>query len=236
MAVAESTIDMQASRTGERLFQLVKIHDISVTLVRLQPGAHRSDNHANVIDPAHTVPMILFRFTLALASSLLLIGATRAEVAPDIVVAKAPEGYRIHVEALLPAPPRQVWAALTDCARAKSFVPHLESCRILSRDPAGRWDVRENVANPPFLARVRTIVRSDYQPIRGFTYKLVSGDMRKSEGAWTLTPKGSGTHIVYEALVDPDMAAPSMVITAAIRSDLPSMFRKLDELSRAVSP
>lgn len=180
--------------------------------------------------------MTNLRTLLAFALLIAPVETTWAQSPPRVEVNRTSEGYRIHVEADLVAPPQRVWAVLTDCAQAKLFIPHLESCRIVRRDAGGRWEERENVVNPPFLPRIRTLVRNDFQPIRGFKYKLVSGDMKKSEGTWSLTPSGAGTHIVYDALAEPDSEAPAALVSALIRNDLPSMFRKLDALSREDAP
>ena len=193
-------------------------------------------DHVSVTDLVQAAAMIDSRLLLALVSLIVNVDLTWAQSAPRVDVSRTDEGYRIHVEADLGSPHRRVWAVLTDCTQAKAFVPHLESCRILARDATGRWDERENVVNPPFLPRIRTVVRNDYQPMRGFKYKLVSGDMKRSEGSWSLSPKGVGTHVVYDALVEPNTEAPAALILALIRNDLPSMFRKLDSLSRESAP
>jgi len=165
----------------------------------------------------------------------LLPQATAAQGAPTIDVRQDGDSYLIRVEATLPAPARQVWAALTNCERAREFVPHLESCRIVEKDPAGRWDVRENVANPPLLPRIRTVVRNEYTPTSGFTYRLVSGDMKVSEGSWSLKPAGNSTHVIYSARVQPGMSAPSFLVIGAIKSDLPDMFSNLAILTRKLA-
>ncbi len=169
---------------------------------------------------------ILTSFLCALLSQ-----AAAAQSAPTIDVRQDGDSYLIRVEAVLPAPARQVWAALTNCERAREFVPHLESCRIIEKDPAGRWDIRENVANPPLLPRIKTIVRNDYTPTSGFTYRLVSGDMQVSEGSWSVKPAGNSTSVIYSARVQPKILAPSFLVVSAIKSDLPEMFANLATLS-----
>jgi ribosome-associated toxin RatA of RatAB toxin-antitoxin module len=172
-----------------------------------------------------------YRTILISLLSALLPQMVAAQSPPTIDVQQNGDSYLIRVEATLPAPARQVWAALTNCARAREFVPHLESCRIIEKDPAGRWDVRENVANPPLLPRIRTVVRNEYTPTSGFTYRLVSGDMKVSEGSWSVKAAGNSTNVIYAARVQPSIAAPSFLVIGAIKSDLPSMFENLAILS-----
>ena len=157
-----------------------------------------------------------------------------AQTAPAVFVVEEGSAWRIKVEAKLQAPQKQIWATLTDCRLAADFIPHFESCRIIEKDPAGRWDVRENVSNPPFLPRNRTLIRSDYRAPNGFTYRLVSGDMRRSEGSWELIPQAGGTLLRYSALVEPLVAVPSFLIIPAIKNDVAEMIRKLGEVSAGV--
>jgi uncharacterized protein YndB with AHSA1/START domain len=154
-----------------------------------------------------------------------------AQTASEVTVSEEGSAWRIAVEGRMSAQVRQVWQALTDCAKARDFIPHFEACRIVEKDPAGRWDIRENISNPPFLPRNRTIIRSDYRAPHSFTYKLVSGDMRRSEGTWELIPQAGGTLLRYSALVEPLVAVPSFLIVPAIKNDVSDMFRRLDALS-----
>ncbi len=158
-------------------------------------------------------------------------GIAWAQSPPSVDVATEGPVFIIRAEAVLSAKPAQIWATLTDCAKAPSFVPNLESCKVIEKDPAGRWDIRENIANPPFLPRVKTIVRNEYAPLRGFTYRLVSGDLRLSEGSWTINPIATGTRVTYAARFEPKIPAPSFLIVNAIKTDLPRLFSKLESAS-----
>ncbi len=158
------------------------------------------------------------------------------ERVPQILVEEEGDGIlRILVRGFIAQTPQAVWTVLTDCALATRFVPHLESCRIVERDPDGRWDVRENISNPPILPRVRTVVRNDFKVGRNyaFTYRLVSGDMRLSDGRWSLEAGDGGTLVLYEARIAPNVPAPLFLIRNAISHDFPEMFRRLGALSEA---
>ena len=151
-----------------------------------------------------------------------------AQTAPIIAVSEEGSAWRIKVEARLAVSPKQLWAALTDCNQARDFIPHFESCRILEKESAGKWDIRENISNPPFLPRNRTIIRSVYRAPNGFSYKLVSGDMKQSEGAWELTPQKDATLLNYSALFEPLISIPAFMIVPALKKDLADMFQKLE--------
>ena len=53
---------------------------------------------------------------------------------------------------------------MTDCDLAPKMVAKLKSCRILERDPQGRWDIREEVSQMTFMPSVRTVYREDFEP------------------------------------------------------------------------
>lgn len=105
------------------------------------------------------------------------------EVTPD---AAGASGF-IRAGIDIPAPREAVWRALTDCALVPRIAVGLRSCRVLRRDPEGRWDVREHVSRLiPLLPEIRTEFRSDYTPLDGFSYRRTGGDMQVLEGRWRL--------------------------------------------------
>jgi hypothetical protein len=124
-----------------------------------------------------------------------------------------------------------VWSVLTDCPGGKRILSHFESCRIVSLDLSGRWDIREHVMKPPLLPRVRTVARNDFEPPHRLSFKLIKGDLRVSEGTWTLTLEGKVTRVKYEARVAPSFSMPQFLLEAAIRRELTAMLLALDEVS-----
>ena len=144
-----------------------------------------------------------------------------------------PEGAATRVSAVveIAASPVAVWAVLTDCARAPNVIPHLESCRIVDKDPAGRWDLREHIINPPLLPRMRTLVRNDFQVPRRLAFKLQGGDMRVSDGAWELQPLNGGTRLTYVAVIAPKFVTPQFLITRAMAQDFPAMLKAIQRSS-----
>ncbi len=65
---------------------------------------------------------------------------------PVVALSPAPGGDATQIRAAIdiPAPAPAIWSIITDCTHTMRFVPGLESCRVLERDPAGRWDIREH--------------------------------------------------------------------------------------------
>jgi uncharacterized protein YndB with AHSA1/START domain len=121
------------------------------------------------------------------------------------------------------APPERVFAVMTDCALAPRMAPSLKSCRILERDPAGRWDVREHISRPMlFFPSVRSVFRSDYDPPRGFAYRRTGGDLKVLEGDWRLAPLDGGTRtrVVYEGRAALPFAVPHALARAVLRQQV----------------
>lgn len=145
------------------------------------------------------------------------------------------EVMQVRASIRISATPNAVWAVVSDCARAPDIIPHLESCRIAERDPRGRWDIREHVINPPLWPKLRTIVRNDFDPPRRLSFRLLSGDMKVSDGAWTLRGDGVETVLSYDAQVAPTFAAPQFIIARSIKSDFPKMLKEIDRASRGQS-
>jgi uncharacterized membrane protein len=137
------------------------------------------------------------------------------------------DATRIRGSIAIAAPPMAVWKVLNDCPRMPKIIPHLESCRVLEKDPAGHWDVTENVVNPPLLSRVRTIMRNTLEPGKRLAFKLVRGDLRVSEGEWRLEAAGKGTMLIHDAVVAPNFFAPQFVLEQAIKTDFPNVLRAI---------
>lgn len=135
------------------------------------------------------------------------------------------------------APREVVWSIVTDCGLAPSMVASLKSCRILDRDPAGRWDVREHVSRPRILPPVRSVFRSEYQRPARITFRKAGGELRMLEGEWRLEPlnRGAATRVLYEQRAAFPYRAPDALIRMGMRRDVPQALLALrrEALARA---
>ena len=57
----------------------------------------------------------------------------------------------IHAAIDIAAPPRTVWAVMTDCKMAARLVSSVTSCRIMQGDQRSGWDIREQVTKANFF-------------------------------------------------------------------------------------
>ncbi len=152
---------------------------------------------------------------------------------PVVSLSPAPhdEASRIHAAVDIGAPQAAVWSIMTNCAGAARFVPGLESCRVLERDPEGRWDIREHrIRWAWFMPKVRSVFRTDYDPPKGLRFRRVAGTLRRNEGEWRLTPRAGGTtRVSYDATLAASVPAPDFMIEQALRRDIATVLRRLKQ-------
>ena len=160
-------------------------------------------------------------------------GQAWAEVLPD-----SDGAGLIHAAIDISAPPRTVWAVMTDCRLAARLVISVTSCKVLQVDPRARWDVREQVTRGGlFFPALRNVYRSDYQPYSVIRFHRLSGDLRIEEGEWRLQPLdgGAATRVIYVNRVAVDLFAPAFLVRAGIRKDTPKVLMNLRRESLAAS-
>lgn len=176
-------------------------------------------------------------FSTLLAAALLAAAPLPTRAAEPVIHVAMDEtvnAARVHASIDIDAPPAIVWAVISDCARAPSVIPNLESCRILQHDAAGHWDIREHVINWALLMpKLRTVVRTSYEGNRRLMFKRVGGDMRVSEGEWRVEPLGNAraTRLTYDALVAPSFPVPDFMIEHTVREDFPNVLRAIERVS-----
>ncbi|MFC3071178.1 SRPBCC family protein [Phenylobacterium soli] len=156
---------------------------------------------------------------------------------PFVDVRPAADGDSGLIQAAIDieASPEVVFSVIADCDLAPRMVMSLKSCRITERDPAGRWDVREQVSKMTFLPSVRNVFRSDYEPPRAIRFHRVSGDLKVYEGEWRIEPRGAGARVTYEAQVGTPFRVPRPLARMGLRMEVPRALLALrrEALARA---
>jgi ribosome-associated toxin RatA of RatAB toxin-antitoxin module len=143
------------------------------------------------------------------------------------------DAMAVHASIDIAASPQIVFGVITDCNRAPKFVPNLESCRVLQKDPKGRWEVRETILNIAMLPRIRAVSRSEIEPPKRFAFHRVEGDMRISRGEWRLEPlaKGKATRVHYDALFALKYPVPRFLVESAAYRDIPALMKGVERES-----
>lgn len=169
-----------------------------------------------------------------------LAGLTRGQAYVEVRPDPAGASGLIRAVEEIAAPSEVVWALLIDCELAPRLAASLKSCRILERDPAGRWDIREQISRPGLMPRFRSVVRSDFEAPRRLRFRRIDGDLKVLEGEWRLTPvrDGRATRVVYESRAASPYAVPGGLARLVIRRDvaLAMAALKRESLARAASP
>lgn len=189
------------------------------------------------------------RLTLPVLLALLLASPARAEWSPDSQALAQLSRGQVHAEVHpdgdgvsgvvrgaveIDAPPEVVWRMITNCQGAGRMAPSVKSCRITSRDPDGRWDVREMTIRGGLMPAFRMQFRSDFTPPRSIRFRCTAGDIRYCRGEWRLEPLAGGrTRVTYENRASSPYPAPAIIARAAMRMDLANALRALRRESEA---
>ena len=159
------------------------------------------------------------------AVSALRAGQAYAEVSGE------PDGSGlIHGVVDIPAPPKLVWRVMTDCRETPKLITSADPCKVLSRDPAGAWDVREQVTRGGlFVPTIRNVYRSDYQPFSLIRFHRVGGDLKIEDGEWRFQPLDGGraTRVIYVNRVLADILAPAFLVREGLKRDTPKVLMNL---------
>ena len=167
----------------------------------------------------------------AQAQRALTRGEPWADVAPSTDGAAV-----IHAAIDIAAPPRAVWAVMTDCKMAARLVVTVTVCKIVQGDARAGWDVREQVTRGNlFVPAIRNVFRSDYQPYTLIRFHRLSGDLRIEEGEWRLAPieGGAGTRVTYINRVAANIIAPAFMVRAGMKHDTSNVLINLRRESLA---
>jgi uncharacterized membrane protein len=180
----------------------------------------------------HPTAALVAAFSALAAAPVLAV-----EPPPTVTVTPDDRGAAgvIHGQIDIDAPRAVVWAIMVDCARAPLLMVNVKYCRVLSHDPAGRWDVREQVTKASLLPGVRTVMRSDYDAPHTVEFHRTDGDFKILEGEWRLEPLDGGAHtrVTYQSRMSSPFAAPGFLVRAVLRKDLPATLDNLRKASEA---
>jgi uncharacterized membrane protein len=139
----------------------------------------------------------------------------------------------VRAAVLIAAPPAVVYRAMTRCADAFEFVPHLKSCRVRDSAPDASWGIVEHEIDFGwYTPRIRWTFRAEFVPEKRITFRQVSGDFKKNEGAWEFEAGADGvsTLVKYQAAIDPPAFIPNWLARTTYKRELPQMLDDLRQL------
>jgi len=162
-----------------------------------------------------------------------------AEPAPAVVVTSDPDGGAGIITAVedIDAPRQTVWDIMVDCSRVAKMMASVKYCRVLQRDPSGRWDIREQVTKATIMPGARVVMRSDYDAPHTVEFHRTDGDFRILEGEWRLEPLDGGTRtrLFYRTRVSSPVPAPAFIVRAMLRGNLTASLENLRTVSEAAA-
>ncbi len=136
----------------------------------------------------------------------------------------------VRAALLIAAPPAAVFEAMTHCAAALDYVPHLRECRVQSQSADGSVRMVEHEVDFGWYApRIRYVIRADVVVDRSIAFRQVSGDFKVNQGVWELAPDGTGerTLLRYRVEIDPPGYVPNWLARSTFRKELPQMLKGL---------
>lgn len=163
----------------------------------------------------------------------------RREVVVDAELDSALGRGTVRAAIRIAAPPSRVYAAMTNCETALTFVPHLRECVVIDRDPQGRFEVISHVSDVGwFMPTSRYTFRADYDPPRSVEFRHVAGDFRENEGRWDLIPVDAGraTLVTYRVRVVPTIPVPQWAVRGILKRELPKLLQALRDHCEAAGP
>ena len=184
--------------------------------------------------PRRTGALLLAAVAIASAGGAL--GAAPAQSPEPVVDVTGGEGLTavVHGQIDVNAPRQVIWRLLVDCERSLHIMAGAKSCKVIQRDPAGRWDIREQISKGGgFTPTVKILLRSTYEAPHIVHFHRIEGDVKSMDGDWRLEPLDAGhTRVFYDnqLLV---AGAPGPIARAVMRRDIPRDLISLRDASEA---
>ena len=144
----------------------------------------------------------------------------------------------IEAAVIVHAPAAKVWGLLTDCAGTPKLVALIKACRVVSADPAGAWDVREQIIDFGLpLLRFRDVFHSDYTPAHRAVFRCVPpGQFKACAGEWRIDEAAGGdVRVTYQTWAEPPLPLPNFIIRQVLTSQVVGGLTNLRRLSEAAS-
>jgi carbon monoxide dehydrogenase subunit G len=156
---------------------------------------------------------------------------------PTVQVTSDGPAAVVHATMEVAAPPAVVWKTLTDPASIVRVMVSVKSVRVLQSDPAGRWEVREQVTKGGLAPSLRVVTRADFQPYTTMRFHRIDGDIKQLDGEWKLAPLDGGTRtaLTYDSRMTPPAGAPAFIVRAALRNDTTESMGNLRDASEAAA-
>lgn len=154
---------------------------------------------------------------------LLLCTAT-VNAEPVVAVTRSGERYQVNVRMDVAGSRALVWRVLTDYENLPRFVPGMQSSRIVSgRGEPLLLEQKGESGVLFFKLTTTTVSRILETPESEIRFELVSGNLKRMQGSWALSPHDHGTSVGYRAELVPEFAVPPLIGPAAMAQNVKAM-------------
>ena len=114
-----------------------------------------------------------------------------------------------EVEALIEAPPEQIVKTLRNYGGYRNFLPFFTGSKVLKREgEAAIVKLKAKILHGSVTLRAKVKAKEEARPDHAyrFSLRLISGNVRRLDANWTVTPVNRTRAIVtFALLVDPDL-------------------------------
>ncbi|TNF55661.1 MAG: hypothetical protein EP308_05680 [Burkholderiales bacterium] len=151
----------------------------------------------------------------------------------DITTEDHGKELELHMRVVLDAPHAVVWSTITDYENVADWVPGLSHSKVLERRPDGATVAQSGKAQVLFFGiSVDVVVDVSEHPPDRVQVRLLSGDLRRLEGEYRLTPMnasdGTRLHLLeWQGRVEPASRLPGFLTRPIMRENLRRQFEGL---------
>ncbi len=177
------------------------------------------------------------------ALAVILFMTTGAVAAEQVSIDAAirDDGVAVHATATVKAPFDVIWRTLTDYDHLANFIPGMERSHVIGRHGTAAIVQQTGEAGVSFLRYpINVIVESDEHPPSTITVRVLSGNLRRLDGAYSLVPvPGRRDEFVlgWTGLIDPDMPIPGFIMAEVLKDNISDQFLGMvREIERKARP
>lgn len=143
---------------------------------------------------------------------------------PVVSVTRSGDSYQVSVRMDVVESRALVWRVLTDYENLQRFVPGMQSSRIVSgRGEPLLLEQKGESGVLFFKFTTTTLSRIVEMPESEIRFDLVSGNLKRMQGAWTLTPHDHAISVGYRAELVPEFAVPPLIGPAVMAQNVKTM-------------
>ena len=148
--------------------------------------------------------------------------------------------FRIKVSAVIDAAPDYIRYVLADSEHIYRLSPSIIESEVLPSSSAEEKHVRTRLlcCFPVFCREVERVDTVRMLKSGDFEAEIIPAlsEFKSGKATWTITPLNSGSHVVYEAHLEPDFFIPPVVGTQVainnLRDEFTTTFIRIEKIAR----